>query len=178
MDSSGNTLPVGQSGEICARVTWRFDGYRKMPEMFSSVVDNQGWFHTSDSGRKRKDGNFVVEGRMKEVISSGGYDFFPWSIEKTLKNMPNVAHAIAVGVPDQRLGQVVCACVIPKDGHVITDIDVQKFCDGKFNENASVFGISNKPRYFMVMEKLLLTSTGKIDRRNIAITARARLGLD
>jgi acyl-CoA synthetase (AMP-forming)/AMP-acid ligase II len=177
IDSLGNTLPAGQSGEICTRVTWRFDGYHKMPDMFTAVVDNQGWFHTSDFGHMRKDGNFIVEGRLKEVISSGGFDFFPWSIENILKNIPNAAHVIAVGVPDQRLGQVVCACVVPKDDHVILDGDIQKFCDDEFSEHASVIGVSNKPRYHMVIENLPLTSTGKIDRRTVAKLAMAKLGL-
>ncbi|XP_053379142.1 long-chain-fatty-acid--CoA ligase-like [Mercenaria mercenaria] len=177
VDSSGKTVPIDHQGEICTRVTWRFDGYRKMPEMFAEVVDNQGWFHTSDYGRMREDGNYVVEGRMKEVISSSGYDFFPWAIENILKRMPNAAHVIAVGVPDERLGQVVCACVVPKEGHLITDSNVQKFCDDQFISDISVKGISSKPRYVMVLDHLPLTSTGKIDRRTVTSVAITRFGI-
>ena len=103
--------------------------------------------------------------------------YFPWAIEKYLKKCAGVKHAIATGVLDVRLGQAICACVVPAE-NVNFSVDVLKqFCDDTFLEETTAFGISLKPKYYLVLDELPLTSTGKTNRRGINDIARERLGL-
>ena len=177
VDDEGNVVPVGASGELHMRCTWRFIGYHGMPELFETVVDPLGWFHSGDVAHMRKDGQIVVEGRNQELISMQTVKYFPWEIEKSLKKCPGAKFAIAVGVPDVRLTQVVCACVVPEEGVAFTEDTLKTFCDETFLEEATSAGLSLKPRYHLIFKELPLTSSGKIDRRRIGIIAKERLGL-
>lgn len=178
VDQSGRTVPVDVQGEICARNTWRFSGYLAVSPPSLDVVDTHGWFHTGDIGRMRSDGNFVLEGRAKEVISTGTNKYFPWVFECRLRKMPNISHAVAIGVPDERLGEVVCACVVPKTGYPINEESIKTFCDQIFIDGPNVLGIAMKPKYHLVLETLPVTSTGKIDRRQIGTIAREHFNLN
>ena len=177
VDDKGTVVPYGDSGEMYVRVAWRLSGYKNSPGLFHEVVDSQGWFHSGDIAHIRPDGNIVIEGRNKELVSIQGLKYFPWAIEKYLKKCAGVKHAIATGVLDVRLGQAICACVVPAE-NVNFSVDVLKqFCDDTFLEETTAFGISLKPKYYLVLDELPLTSTGKTNRRGINDIARERLGL-
>lgn len=177
IDIHGNVVPVGTKGELCIRSTWMFVGYLGMEDLFREVVDNLGWFHTGDIAHFRKDGYCIADGRSKEMISIGTYKVFPWTVERALKNIQGAGNVFAVGVPDPRLNQVVCACVLPKPGVTITEADLKKFCDDTFLEESTSMGVSLKPRYHIILDKVPLTSSGKNDRNAIALQAAERLGL-
>lgn len=177
VDEAGDVVSVGTQGELCLRCSWRFSGYRNMNDMFRVAVDDNNWFHTGDIAQKREDGNFVVAGRFKEMISTGTLKYFPWSIEQTLKKIEGAEHAFAVGVPDQRLHNVVCACIVPKPDAKLTVADIKKFCDESFLESPTLTGVSLKPRYHIILENVPLLRSGKIDRRGIRQIAKERLGM-
>lgn len=177
IDNSGAVVPVGEQGEICVRSVWRFVSYQNSGEQFREAVDPHNWFHTRDIGHLRKDGNVIVHGRIKEWISSGTVKFFPWSIENSLSKIPGVDQVFAVGVPDPRLYQVVCACVLPKPDVTLTVEDLKKFCDETFVDVSTAVGVSSKPRYYVIMNEVPLTRSGKIDRRTVSIRAQEQLGL-
>jgi fatty-acyl-CoA synthase len=177
VDENGDVVPIGTKGELCVRSPFRFVTYRGMEELFREVVDTQDWFHTGDMAHFRQDGNCIVDGRKKEMISIGTNKFFPWSIENVLKNIPGAENVFAVGVPDTRLGQAFCACVLPKQGAFLTECDIKKFCDEMFLEQSTAFGVTVKPLYHIILDKVPLTATGKIDRRTIGLLAKEKLGL-
>ena len=177
VDENGSVVSVGKQGELCVRTCFRFATYRGMEELFHEVVDSQNWFHTGDMARIRADGNFVIDGRDKEMISIGTNKFFPWSIEKTLRKLPGARNVFAVGLPDIRLGEVVCACVFPEPGCTLSEADVKQFCDKMFLEKSTAFGISLKPVYHVIMDKVPLTGSGKVDRKTIGRMAKEKLGL-
>ena len=177
VNEEGHVVPIGTSGELCLRSTWRFSGYEGMPELYDAVMDSSGWFHTGDIAHVRGDGNFVADGRAKEMISMQTFKYFPWDIEKTLKKCPGAKHALAIGVPDPRLNQVVCACIVPEPGINLTDETIKQFCDDTFLENATSAGLSLKPKYCLVFDELPLTPSGKVDRRRLGFLAKDKLGL-
>ena len=177
IDDQGQIVPLGESGELCVRSTWKFTGYKGMPELSQEVVDSLGWFHTGDVAHIRQDGNVVVDGRIKELISMQTVKYFPWEVEKILLKCNGVKYAIAVGVPDARLMQVVCACVVPDVDVTLKEEHVKKFCDDTFLEESTSAGLSLKPKYHLVFDELPLSSSGKVDRRRIGIIAKERLGL-
>ena len=177
IDDHGNAVPVGVSGEMCTRCTWRFTEYRGKPELFHEVVDSLGWFHTGDIAHIRSDDNIVVDGRQKELISMQTVKYFPWEIERILQKCSNVKYAIAVGVPDARLTNVICACVVPEASVNFTEKNLVDFCDVTFLDESTSAGLSLRPKYHLIFDELPLTSTGKIDRRKLGILVKQRLGL-
>lgn len=177
VDDEGDVVPVGEQGEMLVRCVWRCVGLKDTPEIFRKVIDDSGWFHTNDIAHIREDGNIIVDGRVQEMISTGGMKYFPWTIEKKLKQYPEAANAFAVGVPDKRLKHVICACIKPKPGAQITENDVKQFCDEAFLAESTSMGLSLKPQYCVLLNDIPLTSSGKIDRRTIGLIARQMLGL-
>ncbi|KAK3592926.1 hypothetical protein CHS0354_011726 [Potamilus streckersoni] len=162
VDENGDTVKRGASGEFLVRSICRFVGYYKLPDLFEKVVDRAGWFHTGDIAHIRDDGNIVMDGRQSEVVSIGTIKFFLWEVEKVLLKCPGVKAAFAVGVPDLRFHQVVCAVIIPINQSLITEDDVKKFCNDQFVEVSTAMGVSIKPRYVIFIDKIPRLMSGKI----------------
>ena len=130
-----------------------------------------GWLHTGDIGLQRQDGNFVLEGRSSEQISVGTVKIFPFDIEKMMVTCPGVDLVMAVPVPDVRLGNAICACVVVKNGSSLDKIGLSEFCDSKWTD-----GTSLKPKYIILFDHFPTNASGKIDRR--ALTRQATVLLD
>ncbi|KAL3873147.1 hypothetical protein ACJMK2_036301 [Sinanodonta woodiana] len=177
VDENGKTVKRGVSGELIVRKMSRFVGYCSLPDLFEKVVDKAGWFRTGDIAHIRDDGNIVMDGRQTEMVSIGMMKFFLWDVEEVLLKCPGVKAAYAVGVPDLRLNQVVCAVIIPITESSVTEEDIKKYCDDNFVEVSTAMGVTIKPRYIIFIDKIPYLHTGKIDRGKISSIARSRLGL-
>ena len=177
VDEAGKVVPYGSSGELVVRCSWRFAGYAKMPNAFHKSLDDSGWFHTGDIAHFRHDGNLVVNGRHKERLSIGTFKVFPWSVEKALRQCPGIMNVFVVGVPDQRMKQALCACVQLKEDVTLKADSIENYCEDTFLDKSMSMGISMKPKYILLFDSIPHTSSGKIDRRRIAIIAKDRLGL-
>ena len=177
IDNNGDVVPFGELGEMCIRSTWRFVGYKNMPELLRCAVDAVGWFHSGDIAHIRPDGNIVIDGRKQDLITMQTVKYFPWDIEKTLRKCPAVKEVVAVGVPDTRLNQVICACVVPEVGENFTENSLKEFCNDHFLPEATSAGLSLKPKYHLIFDDIPLTSSGKIDRRRIGLLAKEKLNL-
>ena len=177
IDENGSVVEFGDQGELCVRSAWKFVGYFGSSDLYEKNVDVKGWFHSGDLAHFRQDGNIVVDGRKIENVIMQSVKYFPWDVEKTLRNCPGAQTVIAVGVPEQRLSNVFCACVVPKHGVTLTADDVKRYSDEVFLEEGTAGGITIKPRYYLIFDKVLLTSSGKINRLGMAKAAKERLGL-
>src|ERR1700739_2386472 len=90
-------------------------GYRSNPAANAAAFNTEGWLRTGDLGRVvDADANVQITGRSKEIINRGGKKFFPREVEEILYIHPKVLHAAMIGLPDQRLGERNCLCVVPK----------------------------------------------------------------
>src|SRR5207237_7058986 len=104
----GDALPAGEEGEIWGRAPEMFAGYRD-PSLDAFTAD--GWFRTGDLGVLDRDGLLHVTGRMKDIIIRGGENISAAKLEDLLATHPSVADVAIVGLPDERLGERVCAVV-------------------------------------------------------------------
>ncbi|MFF1283947.1 long-chain fatty acid--CoA ligase [Streptomyces sp. NPDC058299] len=115
VEDSVERLPEGRIGEVLVRGPGVMRGYLGLPEETGQAVVD-GWFRTGDLGRIDDDGRLVLVDRKKDMLIRGGYNVYPREVEEVLVHHPHVAQVAVVGVPDDRLGQEVCAVVVPRTG--------------------------------------------------------------
>mgnify|MGYP001161695419 CR=1 FL=1 len=108
-------LPPGVVGEIVIRGHNVMAGYLNRPEATAEAIVD-GWFRSGDLGVKDEDGYLTIVDRKKDMIVRGGYNVYPREVEEVLMRHPAVAQVAVLGVPDDRLGEEVCAVVLPKPG--------------------------------------------------------------
>jgi fatty-acyl-CoA synthase len=151
----GETVPVGEQGELCTRGYLVMKGYDQEPEATQRAVDAEGWLHTGDLALMRPDGYFRVTGRAKDMIIRGGENIYPREVEEFLYTHPKVADVQVVGVPDAKLGEAVAAWIRLKAP--ATEEEIREFCKGKIAH----FKI---PQYVRFVDAFPLTVTGKIQK--------------
>ncbi|MFK0172513.1 AMP-binding protein [Streptomyces sp. NPDC090306] len=128
----GTTLPRGESGELRTRGYSVMLGYWDEPGKTAESVDAGRWMHTGDLAMMREDGYVEIVGRIKDMIIRGGENIYPREIEEFLYGHPKVADVQVVGVPHERYGEEVLACVIARDpADPPTLEEVRAFCDGQ-----------------------------------------------
>jgi non-ribosomal peptide synthetase component E (peptide arylation enzyme) len=158
VDAEGNDVPTGETGELMSRGPSIHLGYHNNPTANAAAFNKEGWFRTGDLGRVvDADGNAQITGRSKEIINRGGKKFFPREVEEILYTHPQVMHAAMIGVPDLRLGERNCLCVVPKGDVVPTTEEFVAFlrdqvADYKLPESVERFS------------ELPMTGSGKIQR--------------
>jgi long-chain acyl-CoA synthetase len=108
-------LPTGELGELVVRGHNVMKGYLNRPDATAEVMVD-GWFRTGDLGTKDADGFLTIVDRKKDMVLRGGYNVYPREVEEVLLRNPAVGQVAVIGVPDPRLGEEVCAVVIPADG--------------------------------------------------------------
>jgi fatty-acyl-CoA synthase len=107
----GRTMPLGESGEICARGFNQLIEYYRDPEATGRAVDAEGWLHLGDLGAMDGRGMITLTGRLKDLIIRGGENIAPAEIESCLVTHPAVLEASVLGLPDERWGEIVVAAV-------------------------------------------------------------------
>ena len=116
VDEAGTPTPPGTPGEIWARGYNLMLGYIGNPEATAEAIDADGWLHTGDVGVLDTDGNIKITDRLKDMFITGGFNVYPAEVEAILSTHPAIAQAAVVGVPDERMGEVCAAFVIPRAG--------------------------------------------------------------
>jgi fatty-acyl-CoA synthase len=114
---TGEVLPVGERGEICARGYQTMLGYFAMPTETEAAIEKDGWLHTGDLGSMDDRGYLRISGRLKDMIIRGGENIYPREIEDLLFSHPDVSEVAVVGVPDEKWGERVAAVIKPADVH-------------------------------------------------------------
>ncbi|MGR5986100.1 fatty acid--CoA ligase family protein [Bacillus cytotoxicus] len=113
----GEEVPVGEVGELIVRGPNVMKGYYKAPEDTATVL-REGWLYTGDLAKMDEEGYFYIVDRKKDIILVGGYNVYPREVEEVLYKHEEVAEVIVIGVPDESLGEAVCAYVVPKHDRV------------------------------------------------------------
>ncbi|QYU70977.1 fatty acid--CoA ligase [Leptolyngbya sp. 15MV] len=124
IDEAGNTLPPGEVGEIATRSAKNMRGYWNRPEATAETIDGEGWLRTGDAGYLDADGYLFIRDRVKDMIISGGENVYPAEVENALHAHPAVREAAVIGVPDDKWGEAVKACVVLKPGESLTEAEV------------------------------------------------------
>ncbi|MBO4225749.1 AMP-binding protein [Bradyrhizobium neotropicale] len=125
---SGEILPRGQIGEICARGYSVMKDYFDDPQGTASAIDAEGWLHTGDLGSFDEYGYCRVQGRRRDLIIRGGENIYPREIEDTLHTHPAVLDAAIVGIPDADWGEVPVGFVVLKPDHRTDAAELTQFC--------------------------------------------------
>jgi fatty-acyl-CoA synthase len=112
---TGEVLPVGRQGEICARGYQTMLGYFGMPEQTAAALESDGWLHTGDLGTMDERGYLTITGRLKDMIIRGGENIYPREIEDVLSAHPAVSEVAVLGLADEKWGERVAAVVRPAD---------------------------------------------------------------
>jgi non-ribosomal peptide synthetase component E (peptide arylation enzyme) len=169
IDESGGDVPEGGEGEIAALGPSVHLGYHKNPAANAELFTADGWFRTGDLGQFDGAGNVKIVGRLKEMINRGGKKFFPREIEEILYTHPKILHAAIVGVPDPRLGERNCLCVIPRPGQTLTLDEAVGF----LRDSVATYKL---PETIEIFDELPFTPTGKIQRHVLVRRVLERRG--
>ncbi len=168
---NGQTVPRGKPGEICFRGYNVMARYDNQPEATDEAVDQQAWLHSGDLGVMDDEGYVSITGRIKEMVIRGGENLYPREIEEFLHTLDLIYDVAVVGVPDEKYGEELLACVKLREGATPPSPDgFRAVCKGKIAH----FKI---PRYWMVMDAFPMTVTGKIQKFKLREMALAELGL-
>ncbi|MGB8261193.1 MAG: AMP-binding protein [Terracidiphilus sp.] len=165
---TGQPLPRGEQGEICVRGYALMKGYDGDHEGTSQVIHEDGWLHTGDLGVMREDGCLRITGRSRDVIIRGGENIYPREVEEFLYTHPKVGEAQVVGLPHERLGEIVCAWVRLRPGVEATEAEIKQWCQGQI----AYYKI---PEHVRFVEEFPATLSGKIQKykmREFEIEAR------
>jgi fatty-acyl-CoA synthase len=156
---SGEPVPLGAMGELCARGYLVMEGYFDQPEATAAVLDPEGWYHTGDLASMDADGCLRIEGRLKDMIIRGGENIYPREIEEVLQTHPAVAEVAVVGKPDPTWGETVAAFIRCAADRTPTAEELHAFC----RERLSAY---KAPATWVFVDTFPLTGSGKI-RKNV-----------
>ena len=161
-EHGGDAAP-GAVGELCIASPYLMNGYLGQPEL--DPVDAEGWLATGDLARERDPGVVEIAGRKKELIVRGGNKIAPQEIEFACSAHPKVAAALAVGRPDERLGQRIHALVVPRDASLTVE-ELRAFLRARLDK-------FKQPDAFYFARELPAGRTGKADRGRFAAMLEA-----
>jgi fatty-acyl-CoA synthase len=167
---TGADLPRGTAGELMARGPIVTTGYYQKPDETAAAFDKNGWLHTGDIGVIDEQDNLVLTGRLKETYRCGGETVMPKEIEELLKEHPLVAEVFAIGIPDPKMGEVGCVCIVPEANGRPEPEDLIRMCEARLAR----FKV---PRHVLFVEArdVPLTATGKLQRFRLIELAKDRL---
>jgi acyl-CoA synthetase (AMP-forming)/AMP-acid ligase II len=173
LDPAGRRLGAGAEGEVVVRGAAVTTGYLGDPEAnraaFVDVEAGPAWFRTGDLGRFDADGYLFLAGRIKELINRGGEKISPLEVEEVLVRHPAVARVAVFAAPDPRLGEDVCAAVVPAGGLPVDEAELRRFA-------AERLAAHKVPRRVLLLGELPTSGTGKIQRSALARTLGVELG--
>ena len=124
VDAQGNPVAAGSEGEIWCRGFNVMQGYLDNPEETARNITEDGWLKTGDVGVMDEDGYVRITDRIKDMFIVGGFNCYPAEIENSLCNMPGVARAAVIGVPDERMGEVARAYIVSAPGFELDEAAV------------------------------------------------------
>ncbi|WP_432038012.1 AMP-binding protein [Streptomyces cucumeris] len=154
--TTGVTVPRGTRGELCTRGYSVMLGYWQEPDLTAEAIDSARWMHTGDLAVMGEDGYVQIVGRIKDMIIRGGENVYPREIEEFLYTHPKIADVQVVGVPDEKYGEEIMACVILTDGaEDLTRDELAHFCRGRLAHY-------KVPRYLRLMDAFPMTVSGKV----------------
>jgi acyl-CoA synthetase (AMP-forming)/AMP-acid ligase II len=168
VDADGREVARGEEGDICCDGPSVHLGYHNNPTANAEAFLPDGWFRSGDLGMIDTDGNLRIVGRLKEMINRGGKKFFPREIEEILYTHPQVLYAAIVGIPDPRLGERNCLCLVPRPGETPTLKSLVAF----LGDSVATYKL---PERLELFTQFPFTPTGKIQRHALVREVVARV---
>jgi 2,3-dihydroxybenzoate-AMP ligase len=161
LDDDGNDVPVGEVGELCCRGPYTLRGYFGVPEYNSWVFTSDGFYRSGDLMRQHVSGNYIVEGRKKDLINRGGEKISAEEIENLILSHPSVKNVACIPVPDADLGERMCACVLLRDGADLSFDELKRFLLGREIAKYKL------PERLEVLPDFPLSTFGKVSKKKL-----------
>src|SRR5579862_1265639 len=158
--ASGETVARGEQGEICVRGYALMKGYDGDEAGTAMVIQPDGWLKTGDLGVMREDGCLRITGRSRDVIIRGGENIYPREVEEFLYTHPKVGEVQVVGIPNERLGEIVVAWIRLRPGQDSTEEEIRNWCQGQI----AYYKI---PEHIRFVTDFPATLSGKIQKYKI-----------
>ncbi|MDQ6835000.1 MAG: AMP-binding protein [Actinomycetota bacterium] len=167
---SADTVARGQSGELCTRGYSVMSGYWNDAERTTEAVDSEAWMHTGDLATMDAEGYVNIVGRIKDLVIRGGENVYPREVEEFLYSHPDVSDVQVIGVPDERFGEELVACIVTRPGAELDVERIREYCRGQIAHY-------KVPRYVCLVDDFPMTVTGKVQKYKLREQAIERLGL-
>ncbi len=169
--TTGDTVPRGETGELCTRGYSVMLKYWNNPDATQSAIDKDGWMHTGDLATMDDEGYIEIVGRIKDMVIRGGENIYPREIEEFLYTHPSISDVQVTGLPDKKFGEELIAWVkLVPGSEEVTDEDLCAFCKGKIAHY-------KVPRYYKFVEEFPMTVTGKVQKYKMRKISIKELGL-
>ena len=161
VDDDDNEVAPGEAGEFLARGPYTLRGYFGVPEYNARAFTSDGLYRSGDLMRLHPSGNYMVEGRKKDLINRGGEKISAEEIENLILTHPSVQNVACVPIPDPVLGERMCACVILRQGDALT---LQQLVQFLMNEEIAKHKL---PERLEILEEFPLSPLGKVSKKDL-----------
>ncbi len=168
LDENEHEVPFGETGELCCRGPYTLRGYFGVPEYNARVFTADGFYKSGDLMRQHRSGNYIVEGRKKDLINRGGEKISAEEVENLILAHPSVANVACIPVSDPLLGERMAACVIVHPGASISLDDLKTFLLAK--EIAKF----KMPERLELFDEFPLSLVGKVSKKRLAELMESR----
>ena len=168
---TGETLPLGERGELAVKGPTLMLGYVGVP--LDETLDDEGFFRTGDGGYMDEQGRVFWEGRLNDIIKTGGANVSPVEIDSVLTTFPGVGMAQTVGVPHETLGEMVVSCVVPQEGVRLQEGPIRDF----LRERLAAYKVPRRVLFFSE-EEVSTTGSEKIIASELCERAAERIAAE
>lgn len=162
IDDQGQSLPLGEAGELCVRGPQVMEGYWQRPEETAKVISVDGWLSTGDVAQIGNDGYIRIVDRIKDMIDVSGFKVYPNEVEDVVTSHPDIVECAVIGVPSKKTGEAVKLFAVTKGS--ISEKDILDFC----YERLTGYKV---PRHIDFVEELPKSNVGKVLRRELRAQA-------
>jgi fatty-acyl-CoA synthase len=167
---TGATVPLGHRGEIAVKGPSLMMGYAGVP--LDETLDDEGFLRTGDGGWLDDEGRLFWEGRLNDIVKTGGANVSPIEVDDVIRGCPGVKVAQTVGVPDDLLGELVVTCIVEHEGAGLDENTIRDFAQ----RTLASFKVPRRVLFF-AQEELETTGSAKIKTADLRILAASRLGV-
>ena len=167
---TGEEVPAGVNGELCARGYNTMKGYYKMPQATKDTIDEDGWLHSGDLACKDENGNYRITGRLKDMIIRGGENIYPKEIEEFIYTHPAVKDVQVIGVPDKKYGEEIFASIVLKEKDSITTDEMLQYIKASMARH-------KVPKYIEFVDAFPMNAAGKVLKYKMREDAARRYNL-
>jgi 2,3-dihydroxybenzoate-AMP ligase len=168
LDEDDNIVPFGAIGEFCCRGPYTLRGYYGAEEHNKRAFTADGFYRSGDLMRQHPSGNYMVEGRKKDLINRGGEKISAEEIENLILSHPAVQNVACVPVPCPELGERMCACLVLQPGESLTFDELVRFLETK--EMAKI----KLPERLLILDEFPLSNFGKVSKKKLSEMAAER----
>jgi 2,3-dihydroxybenzoate-AMP ligase len=169
LDDDDREVPDGEVGELCARGPYTLRGYYGVPEYNARAFTTDGFYRSGDLMRRHPSGNYMVEGRKKDLINRGGEKISAEEIENLILAHPAVHNVACIPIPDDELGERMCACVTLRDG---TSLNLDELTAFLMTKEIAKYKL---PERLEVFTDFPHSPFGKVSKKDLVATVSAKL---